>query len=329
MASPTTIADWKDVEDGYVVDVTIRQTADEQYPSGCDYSLHLGTLGGDTILRYDNAHERSKGHERHAGDGVERIEFPGMGMGFLKRLLDEAIQHARERVVGGKPLIRYDQVKRRIAHIQAAYTACSAMCLHTSENANLDENLAGKALEANTIKSVVTDLMQNASQSLLQLTGGKGYRLDHVAGRSVVDSRPFQIFEGSNDVLYQQITESVLKSMRQAKETNLYEFLKSQDLSHRAVDYFEDTLDFEVDFSLPQRKMVDLGRILGRVLTMEMVIELGDRGFRSDLVANCLDAFRSRVDGMLTSYRDFSLPGAIEDYVDGSSWLDYVQPSTS
>jgi alkylation response protein AidB-like acyl-CoA dehydrogenase len=258
-----------------------------------------------------------------------RIEFPGMGMGFLKRLLDEAIQHARERVVGGKPLIQYDQVKRRIAHIQAAYTACSAMCLHTSENANLDENLAGKALEANTIKSVVTDLMQNASQSLLQLTGGKGYRLDHVAGRSVVDSRPFQIFEGSNDVRYQQITESVLKSMRQAKETNLYEFLKSQDLSHRAVDYFEDTLDFEVDFSLPQRKMVDLGRILGRVLTMEMVIELGDRGFRSDLVANCLDAFRSRVDGMLTSYRDFSLPGAIEDYVDGSSWLDYVQPSTS
>jgi hypothetical protein len=32
----------------------------------------------------------------------------------------------------------------------------------------------------------------------------------------VVDSRPFQIFEGSNDVLYQQITESVLKSMRRA-----------------------------------------------------------------------------------------------------------------
>jgi hypothetical protein len=78
MASYTTVADWQDVEADYVVDVTIRQTEDEQYPSGWDYSLHLGDVGGNTILRYDNAHERTKGHERHAGNDVERIKFPGM-----------------------------------------------------------------------------------------------------------------------------------------------------------------------------------------------------------------------------------------------------------
>ena len=76
--SHTTIADWKDVEDGNVVDVTIRQTDADKYPSGWDYGLHLGEVGGDTILRYDNAHERTKGHERHTRDGVEAIEFPGM-----------------------------------------------------------------------------------------------------------------------------------------------------------------------------------------------------------------------------------------------------------
>lgn len=78
MASYTTIVDWKDVEDGYVVAVTIRQTEAETYPSGWDYRLHLGDVGGDTILRYDNAHERTKGHERHTQDGVVIIEFPGM-----------------------------------------------------------------------------------------------------------------------------------------------------------------------------------------------------------------------------------------------------------
>jgi len=78
MASYTTVADWQDVEGEYVVDVTIRQTEDEQYPSGWDYSLHLGEIGGETLLRYDNAHERTKGHERHAGDDIEVIEFPGM-----------------------------------------------------------------------------------------------------------------------------------------------------------------------------------------------------------------------------------------------------------
>lgn len=67
--------------DGRVESVYVRRTADSTYPSGWRYSLHYGTLDGDTILRYDNAHERVKGHERHTGDGpddVHRIEFPGM-----------------------------------------------------------------------------------------------------------------------------------------------------------------------------------------------------------------------------------------------------------
>jgi alkylation response protein AidB-like acyl-CoA dehydrogenase len=253
-----------------------------------------------------------------------RIEFPGMGMGFLRRLLDEALEQGKKRFVGGKPLLEYDQVQRRIAEIQAAFTACSAMCLHTSEHAGTENNLAGATLTANSIKAVVTDLMQDASQSLLQLMGGKGYRLDHVAGRSVVDSRPFQIFEGSNDVLYQQITESVLKSMRQVKETNLYTFLDDHDLTSRAADYFEDTLDFEVDQSLPQRKLVELGRVLGRVVTMDMVIELGDRGFRSDLISNGLQVFRKKVEGLVTTYQRSQSTSVVEDYVDGSAWLDYV-----
>ena len=254
-----------------------------------------------------------------------RIEFPGMGMGFLQRILDEALEHCKERSVGGTPLIEYDQVQRRVADIQAAYTACSAMCLHTSEHAHTDNNLAGKALSANATKTVVTDLMQDAAQSLLQLTGGKGYRLDHVAGRSVVDSRPFQIFEGSNDVLYQQISEAVLKSMRQAKERNVRSFLEDHDLTARATEYVSEALDFEVDQSLPQRKLVDLGRVLGRVVTMEMVIELGDRGFRSDLISNCLQSFQEKVERLIASYGRSQTPSVIEDYVDGSAWLDYVE----
>ena len=78
MASYVTIEDWQAVEAGYVVSVTIRQTDDQTYPSGWDYSLHLGTVGGETVLRYDNAHERTKGHERHVGDEVEHVEFPRM-----------------------------------------------------------------------------------------------------------------------------------------------------------------------------------------------------------------------------------------------------------
>lgn len=79
MVSYTTVLDYTDYhEDGRVEAVTIRKTTDEMYPCGYDYSLHYGTLDGKTLLRYDNAHESTKGHERHTRDGVELIEFPGM-----------------------------------------------------------------------------------------------------------------------------------------------------------------------------------------------------------------------------------------------------------
>jgi len=255
-----------------------------------------------------------------------RAHFPGMGMGFLKRMLDEATDHCRTRHVGGRSLFEYDQVQERIARLQASYTACSAMCAYSSEHASVDRNLFDDGLQANSIKAVVTDMMHDASQSLLQLMGAKGYRLDHIAGRAVVDSRPFQIFEGSNDMLYHQISDSVLKSMRKIKETNLYRYLSASDLTGRASEYFKDALNFDVDTDLPQRKLVELGRMLGRVVSMEFTIEMGERGFRNDLVNNCLSVLKQDVEGALSNYRSRSAPNFVEDYVVGSSWLNYLRP---
>jgi len=179
-------------------------------------------------------------------------------------------------------------------------------------------------IEANATKSVVTDMMQDAAQSLLQLVGAKGYRLDHIAGRATVDSRPFQIFEGSNDILYQQISEAVLKLMRQAKETNLLQFLRGYDLTARASDYLKGLLDFEVDLKIPQRKLVNLGKALGRIVTMEMVLKLGDRGFRSDLIANGLSMLQHEVTGLLSTYQAESRILAVNDYERDGSWLALV-----
>lgn len=68
------------VEAGFVENVAIRRTTDTgTYPSGWKYTLHLGTLGDLTLVRYDNAHEDTKGHELHtAAGGEDDVEFPGM-----------------------------------------------------------------------------------------------------------------------------------------------------------------------------------------------------------------------------------------------------------
>lgn len=253
-----------------------------------------------------------------------RLQFPGMGMGFIRRMLDEAIQHCKERTVGGLSLISYDQVKERVGRIQSFFTTCSAMCAFTSENACMDKDLSREDVSANTIKTTVTDYMQEAAQSLLQLVGAKGYKLDHIAGKSIVDSRPFQIFEGSNDILYQQISESILKAMRRAKLTNLYDFLSTYKLSKQAADRMKDIINFEINYSISQRKLVDLGKAISRIISMEFVIMLGERGFRSDLIQNTITHLTQETQLLLNSYFGKTELEVVMDYQDDSDWKTFL-----
>lgn len=251
-----------------------------------------------------------------------RLQFPGMGMGFLKRMMEEAIDHCKTRMVGGNSLLNYDQVKSRVSKLQSYFTVCSAMCNFTSLNVALERNTARMDVEANAIKTVVTDYMQKAAQSLLQLTGAKGYRLDHIAGRSTVDSRPFQIFEGSNDILYQQISESILKMMRKIKHTNLYDFLKDYELTDRSSEYFKDILNFEIDTKMPQRKLVQLGQALGRLISMEFTLDLGDQGFNKDMIDNAIANLQDEIKSLMSSFKSETLSQVVEDFQVESSWFN-------
>ena len=253
-----------------------------------------------------------------------RMQFPGMGMGFLQRMLDEAISHCKTRLVGSSNLFSLDQVQRRLAKLQSNFTVCSAMCAYSAENIDMSLDYSLRNVEANSIKAVVTDMMQASAQSLLQLVGGQGYRLNHIAGRAVVDSRPFQIFEGSNDLLYTQISEAILKLMRKEKRTNLGDFLKQYSMTQKVAERFGDVFSFEADLKLPQRKLVDLGRILGRLISMQFVLELGLKGFRSDLIENSLNSLRQDIFSLLSVYQTGFQAAVVEDYQENAGWLTLV-----
>ncbi len=255
-----------------------------------------------------------------------RLQIPGMGMGYLRRIFDDALAHCRERIVGGRALIDYDQVKARLARLQSFVTGTAAMCMETAGTAGVDRDLFGDGLKANAFKTVVTDWMQEAAQSFLQLMGAQGYREDHLAGRALVDSRPYQIFEGSNDILYQQVTEAVVKSMRRVKEANLGAYLRTEPLTARAAELFGDALSFDVDWAMPQRKLVELGQAISRIVTMEMTIELGERGFSMELVRSMLDETRAEVRSILDTVRHGGITALVED-AGAPEWLARVRPA--
>lgn len=299
---------------------------EEYYRSLGLYMIPYGRSRIDTVVPGDHRLTSKTGGVRMLLDLLHRsrLQFPGMAMGFLRRLLDEALAYTRTRFVGGRALLEYDQVQDRLAEMQAYCTLCSAMCAHSGTAAGVGNDCSSEALPANAIKSVITDCMQAAAQSTLQLFGGTGYRLDHIAGRALVDSRPFQIFEGSNDILYQQITEAVLKTMAKERDVNLGSFLSAFPLTSRAAERFRGVLDFRIDLSLPQRKMVELGRALGRIIALDMVIALGDRGCRKDLVDNCAAIMRRHIGTLLSSFSDTGRVPVLEDTAGAGSWMDYL-----
>lgn len=254
-----------------------------------------------------------------------RMQIPSMAMGFTKRLLDEALDHSQIRFVGAKSLFGYDQVQHRLSQIQSAFTITSAICAHTAENAASGTDLMDEGLKANAVKSVSTDLMQESAQNLFQLVGAKGYKLNHIAGRAIVDSRPFQVFEGSNDILYAQISESVVRLMKQAKETNLYRFLKGFKLTGMSAEHLKEMVNFDLNPQQPQRKLVELGKVLGRIISMEMVIEIGNRGFNQEMITNAMEFLRQEVSSTLNSWSMNTRAMVTVDYSDKSHWLDFFR----
>ena len=253
-----------------------------------------------------------------------RLQFPGMAMGFLRRILDTAQEHCKAREVGSKSLLSYDQVKSRLNSLQSKYTVCSAMCAFSSKLADTKKDLSSEVVAANSVKALITDYMQEASQSLMQLMGAKGYKIDSVASRGIIDSRPFQIFEGSNDILYQQISEGILKGMRKLNIRNLYEYLSSYDLTKNAAPYFKKDLSFNVPSTVGQEKMVQMGKVVARIISMEFTMKLEGLSFNKDMIKNSLETVRIEVNEHLSSVKENFKANFIEEYSE-SRWQNCLK----
>ncbi len=251
-----------------------------------------------------------------------RIQFPGMGMGFIHRMFDEALKHTKGRMVGGKSLFELDEIKHALGRMQSAFTISSAMCFKSCQFSGIENNMAPHGVEANSMKAYVSDLMFESSNRLTQLLGAKGYREESLGARGIVDSRPFQIFEGANGMLYSQLAEMIAKLMMRKKIPNLLEFLSQYNLTDKVAERFKSLLNFKIEGKLPQRKLVVLGQILARIVCAQQVVEMGIGGFRPDLIRDSLETMKYDVSSLLSAFKFSTDVNPIEEYREGSTWLD-------
>lgn len=253
-----------------------------------------------------------------------RMQFPGMGMGFIKRMLDEALDRCSYRKVAGKFLSELDSVQFQLSRIQASYTLCSGMCAHSSATSGIEKNLSEKGLEANSIKALVTDLMNEAANICAQLAGASGFKTEHIAGRGIMDSRPFQIFEGANEMLYTQISEFVEKQMKRKKKKNLYEFLTHSSYCNLIIDRFKKHLNFSFPTNMVQRQKVTLGKMIARLISLQYVFNIVEKGYREDLYENCVKHINMDIKKLVSNLCEFNDARPIFNYTERSDWRAFI-----
>jgi acyl-CoA dehydrogenase len=76
---------------------------------------------------------------------------------------------------------------------------------------------------------------------------------------------------------------------------------------------------------LPQRKLVELGKVLSRIVSMEMVIDLGLKGFNPELISNSINMLKQELNNLMSSFSYANSTLVLADYKDDSHWGSFVR----
>lgn len=70
------------------------------------------------------------------------------------------------------------------------------------------------------------------------------------------------------------------------------------------------------------RHLLELGQTLSRIISMEKVLDLGDKGFRSDLIENSISTLKKETSALIGHFNFSEQAKLIEDYQKNSSWYE-------
>ncbi len=125
-------------------------------------------------------------------------------------------------------------------------------------------------------------------------------------------------------MLYTQISEGILKDMKKKKIENVGEYLQQNVLSENAAKLYAPNLDFTINSAISQRKMIDLGKVVARVITVNDLLELSNAGFNQKLVDNSVEMTRQEIVTLLASMNHHQDLKPLDDYSENSNWISLV-----
>jgi acyl-CoA dehydrogenase family protein 9 len=128
-----------------------------------------------------------------------RTGLGGGCVGGMKKAIELATKHAKERKQFGKSIAEFGLIKKKIG--QMLIDCYATESLVTMVSGLIDSGYEDYAVEAATSKVVASEMLWKASDEALQIAGGTGYMSEYPYERLMRDCRINRIFEGTNEIL--------------------------------------------------------------------------------------------------------------------------------
>jgi acyl-CoA dehydrogenase len=176
---------------------------------GLEIAGRIETLAPHPLatLRFSDCRVRAEAMVGAPGKGLRvalgtldifRSTVAAAALGFARRALSEAVAHARERRVFGKPLAEHQLTRAKIAEMALAVDASALLVYRAAWTRDLMSDRV--TLEAAMAKLHATEEAQRVIDEAVQILGGRGV----VAGAPVEqlyrEIRALRIYEGTSEI---------------------------------------------------------------------------------------------------------------------------------
>lgn len=130
----------------------------------------------------------------------ERIMVAARCLGAARRLVEEATEFAKGRVVYGTPIIDYQLIQAMLADSVTELYAARGVVYDTARGVDEGRDVKVQHAQASMSKLYASEMANRVADRAVQIFGGRGYMRENVAERFFRELRVERIWEGTSEV---------------------------------------------------------------------------------------------------------------------------------
>jgi alkylation response protein AidB-like acyl-CoA dehydrogenase len=160
-------------------------------------------------LRFNNVLVPVENRIGQEGDGMsyshswfrrERLMIAARDCGAAARLIEEATEYARERVISGEKLIEKQMVQAMLADSVTELWAARLITFEAAEAHDRQEDVKSLHARCSVAKLYASEAAWRIADRATQIFGGRGYMRENCAERFTREIRVDRIWEGASEV---------------------------------------------------------------------------------------------------------------------------------